>query len=259
MKNLFVLRGELPSKTKTIIEIIGILFLLVVWQTLSMWINSKAILPSPMAVLHAFGELLTDDFLLGNCLHSIGLNFMGYIEAIIIAIPLGFVIGSFPLFNSLTGKYIDAMRFIPLTALTGLFIAWFGIETNMKVQFLAFGIMVYLLPVVVSRVLSVEKVYEDTAYTLGATKWQMIKKVFFPDVVAKLSDDIRVLVAISWTYIIVAELINKSGGIGSLIFTSARQSRLDKVFAILFVIIVIGFLQDKLFKLLDKKLFPYKH
>jgi NitT/TauT family transport system permease protein len=68
-----------------------------------------------------------------------------------------------------------------------------------------------------------------------------------------------VLTAISWTYIIVAELVNKTGGVGALIFTAARQSRLDKVFAVLFVIIIIGILQDKLFQWLDKKLFPFKH
>ena len=75
----------------------------------------------------------------------------------------------------------------------------------------------------------------------------------------KLSDDIRVLVAISWTYIIVAEMVNKSGGIGALVFASARQSRMDKVFAVLLVIILIGFVQDRLFKLADRMLFPSKH
>jgi NitT/TauT family transport system permease protein len=76
---------------------------------------------------------------------------------------------------------------------------------------------------------------------------------------SRVSDDIRVLTAISWTYIIVAEMINKNGGIGAMIFTAARQSRLDKVFAILILIIIIGFIQDKIFHWLDRKLFPHKH
>ena len=151
------------------------------------------------------------------------------------------------------------MRFVPLTAMTGLFIAWFGIENNMKVQFLSFGIIVYLLPVVAQRVLEVEEVYVQTIYTLGANSWKTIRHVYIPYVFSKIFDDIRVLVAISWTYIIVAELINKSGGIGALIFTASRQSRIDKVFAILFLIIAIGFIQDKIFAWLDKKLFPFKY
>jgi NitT/TauT family transport system permease protein len=149
---------------------------------------------------------------------------------------------------------------MPLTALTGLFIAWFGIEDAMKVQFLSFGIVVYLLPVVIQRISEVEKVYVDTIYTMGASKWQTVKEIFVPAVLSRISDDARVLVAISWTYIRVAELINKSaGGIGALCYTAARQSRIDKVFALLLVIVLIGFAQDKLAGWLDKILFPYKY
>ena len=112
---------------------------------------------------------------------------------------------------------------------------------------------------VVQRVREVEEVYVQTAYTLGASKWQQIRTVFIPAVLSRVSDDVRVLVAISWTYIIVAELVNaNSGGIGALAFKSARQSSIDKVFALLLVIIIIGFIQDKLFLLLDRILFPYK-
>ena len=72
-------------------------------------------------------------------------------------------------------------------------------------------------------------------------------------------DDIRVITAISWTYIIIAELLNRQGGIGSLAYIKARQGQMEKVFAILIVIVLIGFLQDKLFVFIDKKLFPHKY
>lgn len=259
MKHLFELRGELDKKTKLVIEVIGALLILGVWQLVAMQIDSVSKLPSPIQVLMAFPKLQSEDFIIGNAIYSIGMNYLGYIEAILVAVPLGFLIGCFPLFSALMSRYINAIRFLPLTAVTGLFIMWFGIEMNMKVQFLAFGILVYLLPVVVERVTKVDKIYEQTAYTLGASKWQIIKKIFLPDVSGKLSDDIKILVAISWTYIIVAELINKSGGIGALIYQCARQSKLDKVFAILLVIIFIGFLQDRLFTWLDKKAFKHKY
>ena len=88
---------------------------------------------------------------------------------------------------------------------------------------------------------------------------KIIKHIFIPSVISKLFDDIRVIVAISWTYIIVAEMVNNTGGIGSMIFKAGRQSRPEQVFALLFVIILIGIIQDKLFTWLDKILFPYKH
>lgn len=221
---------------------------------------NNSLLPSPLEVLSSYGTLWKKDNLLGNAAYSIYLNLLGYIIAILIALPIGFLIGLFPLFRALFHRNIDALRFVPLTAVTGLFIAWFGIETNMKVAFLAFGIIVYLLPVIIQRIDEVEGVYTQTAYTLGASKWQQIKTVFIPAVISRVSDDIRVLVAISWTYIIVAELVNaNSGGIGALAFKSARQSHIDKVFAILLLIILIGFVQDKLFSLLDRILFAHKY
>jgi hypothetical protein len=79
-------------------------------------------------------------------------------------------------------------------------------------------------------------------------------------VISRISDDIRVLTAISWTYIIVAENINSEGGIGSLIWrVGQRQGRVDKVFAMLIIIMVIGVLQDRILIWLDRHFFPFKY
>jgi NitT/TauT family transport system permease protein len=259
-KQLFELRGKLDKKTIMIIEVIGFFSIIIIWSMITAFkILPETIFPAPWKVIASFKELHFKDYLISNTLFSIKLNILGYIEAVIIGVTVGYIIGIFPFFRSLFSRYVNASRFIPITACTGIFIAWFGIDTNMKVQFLAAGILVYLIPVVVQRIDELEEVYLHTANTLGASKWQTIRDVFIPGVLSKLSDDIRVLVAISWTYIIVAELVNRSGGVGALAYTAARQSRIDKVFAVLLVIVVIGFIQDRLFLLLDKKLFPHKH
>jgi len=260
MKNLFKLRGELSRKTETIIGLSGLAIILLTWYVLtSSGMVAKSILPNPIDVLKSFKTLHFDKFLVKNTLYSLKLNYLGYIEAVLIAVPLGFTIGLIPFFRALLSKYVDSSRFIPLTALTGLFIAWFGIYDNMKVQFLAFGIFVYLLPIVVQRISEVDKVYVQAAQTLGGSKWQIIKHIFVPAVLSKLFDDIKVIVAISWTYIIIAEMLNSTGGIGAMIFKSARQSRTEEVFALLIVIVLIGIVQDRLFTWTDKILFPHKH
>ncbi len=261
MDSLFTLRGTLSNRNKLIVEILGAMLLLVIWWTVvSTGLVRSSILPSPVSVITSVPELHYQDALIMNCLYSLKLNIMGYIEAILIAIPLGFFIGLIPVCRGMTERYITALRYLPLTAVIGLFILWFGIGDAMKIQFLTLGIVVYLLPVVVQRIDEVQQVYLDTIKTLGATNWQTIFRVYIPSVVSRISDDIRVLVAISWTYIIIAEVVNKQdGGIGALIFTVARQSRVDKVFALLAVIIVIGFTQDKLFMWLDKIAFPFKY
>ena len=217
------------------------------------------ILPPPSHVVSAFPDLFQEDRLIYNSKLSIWRNLQGYFWAILISVVLGFLIGLIPLFRGLFSKQVDALRYLPLTALTGLFIIWFGIDDRMKVAFLAFGILVYMLPVVVQRIDEVRDVYLKTVFTLGATDWQTIKTVYFPSVFSKLMDDIRVLTAISWTYIIIAELLNRQGGLGALIYVKARQGQLEKVFAILIVIILIGFLQDRIFVYMDKRLFPHKY
>jgi NitT/TauT family transport system permease protein len=217
------------------------------------------LLPPPQRVFTSYPDLIQKDELLKNTWRSVWLNIQGYFWAMLISIPLGFLIGLLPLFRGLFSKQVDALRYLPLTALTGIFIIWFGIEDEMKIAFLAFGIIVYLLPVVVQRIDEVQDVYLQTVYTLGATSWQTIKSVYIPAVMSKLMDDIRVLTAISWTYIIIAELLNRKGGIGSLIYLKARQGKLEGMFAALIVIILIGFLQDRIFSYFDKRLFPHKH
>jgi NitT/TauT family transport system permease protein len=243
------------------IELFGILGILIVWYGLvATNIIQSRILPSPITVFTSFGELIAGDHLFKNLGVSLGLNLLGYIEAVAIAIPLGFCIGLFPIFRGLFERPISAIRGLPLSAVLGLFILWFGISTNMKVQFLTLGVLVYLLPVVVQRIDEVKQIYVDTVKTLGANRWQTIRKVFIPDVLSRVSDDIRVLLPIAWTYIIMAEVINKSeGGIGALAYTAGRQSRPDKVFAILAMIILVVFLQDKLFLFLDRKFFKHKY
>jgi NitT/TauT family transport system permease protein len=217
------------------------------------------LLPSPVQVIKAFPDLHENDDVVENTFYSIKLNLFGYLLAILISIPVAFLLGLVPLFRGMFSQIINSYRFIPLTAVTGIFIMWLGLGSGMKVTFLAFGIIVYLIPVIIQRIDEVKTVYLNTVFTLGATSWQTIRTVYFPYVFSKIIDDIRVLTAISWTYITIVEMLNKGGGIGELIWTAKRQSRIDKAFAILIIIVVIGIIQDKLFVLIDKFLFPHKH
>lgn len=261
MVKLFELRGKLDKKSELILTLFGFGLLLLVWIILSGFkIVPKQLLPTPWSVLYAYKELHFHDALIRNLSYSVYLNVMGYIEAVVVSLIIGFLMGIFPLFRGLFSRLVNSTRFVPMTAVTGLFICWFGIETNMKIQFLAVGIMVYLIPVVIQRISEIDEVFEQTAITLGARPWQRILFVYTPYVMSKISDDIRVLIAISWTYIIVAEMINSNaGGIGSLTFLAFKQSHVDKAFACLIVIATVGFIQDKFLEKLDKKLFRFKY
>jgi NitT/TauT family transport system permease protein len=220
----------------------------------------RGILPSPARVYHALIELLQENNLIPNFLYSLGLNLGGYIEAIALAIPLAFALGLIPRLRASFQRPVDSIRFLVLPAAIGLFIAWFGIGSWMKIHFLAFGILIYLLPIAIQRIDEVNDVYLKTVYTLGATPWQMIRTVYFPSVISRLFSDIRILTAISWTYIVIAESIGGEAGIGALTWqVGLRRGRIDKVFCLLIIIMLVGIFQDKLFAYFDKKFFPFKY
>jgi len=262
-QNLLKLRGMIPSRINLILQVGGFFLFFLVWYVLTMGSNPvfpDTILPTPYDSFKAFFTLLHENDLVVHVLHSVGLNLGGYIEAIVLSILFGFVIGLFPLFRGLFQKQVDALRFVPLTAVTGIFIVWFGIGVAMKIHFLAFGIFIYLLPVVVQRIDEVSDVYTKTVYTLGANTWQTIKSVYIPFVMSKVVDDIRVLTAISWTYIIIAEVRGSDPGIGALMWRlGGRLGQVDKLFALLVIVIFIGVVQDQLFKMLDRHFFPHKY
>ena len=257
--------GEISKKEASVIGIIGAVLLIIVWYlvTVSGEVISPGILPNPVKVVKSIPVLFEKHHLLQNIWYTVSLNLSGYLIAVVLALPLGFLIGMIPMFNSLFRKYFEALRYLPLPTVSGIFISIFGLAFGMKAFFLAFGIFIFALPSVIGKVLDLQNpanvkdnVYLQTAKTMGMSNWQTFKYVYFPYVMEKVYDDIRSLVAISYTYVVIAESLNKVGGIGAMISTFTRQSRTPEVYALLFIIVMIGLLQDKVFQWMKPVLFP---
>ena len=262
MSSLFELRGKLPKARGIQIGLIGLAgIILLWWLAVTLKIFNPKIIPTPFAILGCLPELVARDQMFRHLGLTIFMNGMSWVEGAAIALPIGFLIGLFPLFNSLFGGFIQATRYIPLTATIVLFMAAFGIYMFMKVQFLTFAILVYLITAVIFRIQEVPQVYVDAVKTLGANKWQIIKTVFIPHVLSRVSSDFINIVAISWTYAIYVELINKQeGGIGALIYNLYfRQNETEKLYALILIMVAIGFCFDQLLRLADRKLFPFKY
>ena len=85
----------------------------------------------------------------------------------------------------------------------------------------------------------------------------MFRYVYWPYVMERVYNDIRNLTAVSYTYVTIAENINKEGGVGALIGVFSRQSRIPEVYALLFIIVIIGIIQDSLFRIMDPILFKH--
>ncbi|HEV2762446.1 MAG TPA: ABC transporter permease subunit, partial [Pyrinomonadaceae bacterium] len=150
------------------------------------------------------------------------------------------------------------LRYMPISAFIPLLILWFGIYEKQKIAFLFLGVFVYLLPVVVSAIRLVPEELVQTALTLGASKWQVIRTVLLPAALPEIFDSFRVMNAISWTYVILAEAVNPERGLGYMVQLAYSHQKASWSFAGLLVIGGIGLLTDFLIRTLSSLLFRWR-
>ena len=252
-------REPVTRRTSQLLAIAGLATFIVVWCVLSYGnIVPTIILPSPTEVLRAFPVLHFEEALVRSAWGSFRRVTMGFGLAAAVAIPLGVVMGTFPVVKHFFTPLLDPLRFLPISALVPLFIVWFGIDEMQKIVFLFVGIFVYMLPLIVEAVDNVDEVYLQTATTLGATRGQLIRHVLIPGSLPAIGEALRVMNGIGWTYVIMAEVVNARYGLGYLITTAGKRSHVDQIFALVLVILFIGVVTDWIIRMINKQLFHWK-
>jgi NitT/TauT family transport system permease protein len=214
-------------------------------------------LPSPQNVLRSGIVLFREfDFLLDIFASSYRI-FFGFLLAAVLGVPLGLLMGTFRVVESLVEPLIGFVRYMPASAFIPLFILWLGIGDVEKVAIIFVGSFFQLVLMVVVVAKGVPQEMVETAYTLGASKSQVVWRVLLPASLPGIVDTLRIIIGWAWTYIIVAELVASEAGIGYRILNAQR---LLQTGSIIFAIITIGFLgllTDILFKWIYKRLFPW--
>ncbi len=215
-------------------------------------------LPAPDVVIKGLLRLIIEQDLLS----AVGVSAIRIGKAfglsIAVALPLGIAMGSFDVVNRLFDPIVAPMRYLPITAFIPLLILWFGIYETQKIAFLFLGTVVYLLPAVVDAIRVVPEELVQTAFTLGATKAQVIRTVLIPAAMPQIFDGFRVMNAIAWTYIILAELVNPQNGIGYILQLAQSHNKPEWSFAGILVVGVIGLLTDLLIRAVNRLLFSWR-
>jgi ABC-type nitrate/sulfonate/bicarbonate transport system permease component len=252
-------REPLTTKRVRSLAVAGVATFLGLWCALSYGgLVPGVILPSPTAVLKAFPVLHFDEALVRSALWSIYRVTVGFVLAAVVAVPLGILMGTFPPIKAFFAPILDPLRFLPISALVPLTIVWFGIDETQKIVFLFMGTVVYLLPLVVEAVEDVDEVFLHTATTLGATKGQLVRHVLIPGSLPALGEALRVMNGIGWTYVILAEVINAPYGLGALITVAGKRGKVDQIFALVIVILVIGVVSDQALRVVNRAFFKWK-
>lgn len=260
---IWSLRKVLPPSYQLWLGLALPLLLLTLWVLLTAGdkpVVGALFLPSPVEVLRVLvRDLFTGERpLLDAAMASAARISVAFLVAAVVALPLGICMGAFEPINRLVEPIMAPVRYMPISAFIPLTILWFGIDEQQKIAFLFLGVFVYLLPVVVSAIRAVPEELVQTARTLGAGRWQVIRTVLLPAAMPDIFDSFRVMNAISWTYVILAEFVNTTRGLGYLIKLAGDRIKTAEMFAGVIIIGMIGIGTDGLLRALGKKLYPWR-
>ncbi len=266
--SLWAIRTPVAVGTGRLLSLVAVLVILAGWCVLSYVQVTREgelqplvpsfFLPPPHEVVKSLLYLIFEK----DLLQAVGVSAIRILKAfglsLAVALPLGILMGSFDAINRIFDPIVAPMRYLPITAFIPLLILWFGIDETQKVAFLFLGTVVYLLPAIVDAVRLVPEELVQTAFTLGATKAQVIRTVLIPAAMPQIFDGFRVMNAIAWTYIILAELVNPQNGIGYILALAQSHAKPEWSFAGIFVVGVIGILTDLIIRAINRLLFSWR-
>ena len=256
--SIWSIRQPVPSGTALALSFVMPVLVLVTWCVLSYGNLVPAdFLPSPTEVVRGTLQLFIQHDLWDAILVSTRRIALAFLLASAIALPLGILMGAFTPVHHIFESIVAPMRYMPISAFIPLLILWFGIYEKQKIAFLFLGVFVYLLPVVVTAIRAVPEELVQTALTLGASRGQVIRTVLLPHAMPEIFDSFRVMNAISWTYVILAEAVNPSG-LGYMVELARTHHKASWSFAGLIVIGGIGLVTDFIIRSISAMLFRWR-
>jgi NitT/TauT family transport system permease protein len=251
-------REPIPKGLYLILALSSFAFFIILWSILTYGrFVDPLFLPSPGRVFQAGIDLFLELEFAIDILSSVYRVMMGFIIAAIIGVPIGLIMGTFKVAEAFTEPVVGFIRYMPASAFIPLFILWLGIGDVEKIAIIFVGSFFQLVLMVAVVAKNVHKDMLETAYTLGAKRFQVIRKVLLPASLPGIVDTLRIIVGWAWTYIIVAELVASASGIGYMIISSQRMLRTGNIIFGILTIGILGLLTDFFSKWLYHKLFPW--
>jgi NitT/TauT family transport system permease protein len=220
------------------------------------WV-SPTFLADPVTMVHEGYLLFTQyDFSL-----DIGMTVMrvlgGFILAAVLAVPLGIMMGSYKVVEAFVEPFVSFCRYLPASAFIPLLILWAGIGEMQKILVIFIGSFFQIVLMVAVTVGAARRDLVEAAYTLGASSRSIVRRVLIPGAAPEIAELLRLVLGWAWTYVIVAELIGSSSGIGHMIIDSQALLNTGQIIFGIIVIGCIGLCSDLLFKAVNRRLFAW--
>lgn len=239
---LLGIRSEIPIGWRIGLGVMGVAALLGLW----MWSagGGSALIPTPVASWDAFTEMVSDGSFATDLGASAQRVAIGYAISMAIGVVLGLGIGTFASVEAVFEPMIGFLRYIPAPALLPLFLLLLGIGESPKIWLIVVGTAFYNVLMIADVARNVPREMLNAAYTLGAGRLTILRRVILPHSIPGIIDVARINLAAAWSMLVVAEILGAQAGLAYQITLSQRFRAVDVMFALLIVFGIIGLISD---------------
>lgn len=255
------LLGTLSGQETMVLGIVGAVLFFGLWQIGHMLTaeQAKRFLPSPISVVSALVTLVVEK----NFLTDVGISayriFGSFFIACVISIPLGIVMGCFIRLRALINPVVSGARYLPAASFIPLLLVWFGPTDLQKMSLLVLGVLFFLIALILDNTDAVPKELIEAAQTMGASRREIVVNVVGRAAAPAIVDSMRNMIAVGYTYLVIAEIVGAQDGIGAVMMRAGRFLKVDVIMAGILAIGIMGVLTDIMFRIAAHYLFPWNY
>lgn len=248
----------IPKRSFLLGLLLPVIFL-VVWDlSLRFGLVPSTLVASPLETLAALSSMAQDGSLLSNSLISCQRLLLGFGIGCLIGVLLGALIGASRLAAHLLEPTLAVIAPIPAVAWVPLMIMLLGIGEASKVALIAFGTLFVVSMHTAHGILGTNREYVELAQVLGKDQRQLLFRVLFPSALPQVFTGMRVAMALSWTLLLVSEIIASSAGLGWLIWDARNFSRPADMFVGMIAVGILGRVSDMVLVALEKRVTQWR-
>jgi NitT/TauT family transport system permease protein len=257
---LFSLTARVSTRQFVAIATAVFLTLGLLWwgATAASWVT-PLFLPSPNMVFERFRGLAANGLLFDDARVSLYRISVGFLISTVFALPIGVLIGSYRAWEATIEPLVDFVRYMPVVAFVPLTILWAGTGDAQKFLIIWIGTFFQQVLLVMDNVKSVPRDFINLGRTLELSEKRILLRIVLPSAMPAIWDSMRISLGWAWTWLVVAELVAATSGLGYRITTAQRFFQTDTIFAYLLLLGVLGLVTDQTMKWASRKLFRYLH
>lgn len=229
--------------------------ILVAWQlsTSLGWVPPYR-LPGPLTVVAAAGELAADGELWLHVAISVQRVLIGFALGSVVGLAAAALVGLSRIGDAVLSPTLAALRAVPSLAWVPLLILWLQIGETSKITLVAIGAFFPVLTTVAAALRHIDPHLVEAGRCFGLRGWGLLRTVQLPAVLPSVVSGLRLALAQAWLFLVAAELIASSMGLGFLLNDSQQTGRVDRILLAIVLLALLGSLTNGLLGLAERKL-----